>query len=98
MARTEIAAVQVGRRAAEVRGLVPPVAGAGQPVDHALEVPLHRFGLAFELCSPPVREARARLRFELVRGHVLRLQRERVVEIGLEVGDALPRDAVEQIE
>ena len=45
-----------------------------------------------------VGEAGARLRLELVRGDVLRLEREGIVEIGLEVGGLLARDAVDEIE
>ena len=45
MARAEIACT----RAAEVRGLVPAVAGSRQLLDDELEVRLHRFGLAATL-------------------------------------------------
>ena len=45
-----------------------------------------------------VREARARLRLQLVRGDVLGLERERLGEVALEVGGALARDAVDEIE
>ena len=56
---------------AEVCRLVPAVAGAGQSLDDALEVILHRRGLALELLAVRVREARSRLRLQLVRRDVL---------------------------
>src|SRR5207244_10777561 len=71
----------VRSRVAEVRRLVPAVAGPGQDGDDALEVILHRVGLPAELLSPGVGEARPRLGFELVAGQVLRLERERVAEV-----------------
>src|SRR5207253_4339056 len=85
-------------RAAEVRRLVPAVAGSGQPRDDPLEVVLHRVGLACQLLSPGVGEARPRLRLELVAGEVLRLEREGVVEVGGEIGGALAGDPVDEIE
>jgi hypothetical protein len=85
-------------RTAEVGRLVPTVAGAGQPGDDALEVVLHRVGLASQLLSPGVGEARPRLRLELVAGQVLRLEREGVVEVRLEIGGALAGDPVDEIE
>ena len=45
-----------------------------------------------------VRETRARLRLELVAGEVLGLEGEGVREIRIEVGGALARDAVDEIE
>ena len=45
-----------------------------------------------------VREARTRLRLELVAREVLRLERERLGEVALEVGGALAGDPVEEIE
>ncbi len=45
-----------------------------------------------------VREPRSGLRLELVAGQVLRLERQRLGEIGSEVGGALAGDAVEKIE
>ena len=45
-----------------------------------------------------VREAGARLRFELVRGDVLRLERQCLGEVALELGGLLARDAVDEIE
>ena len=45
-----------------------------------------------------VGEARARLGLELVAGEVLRPERERLVEIAVEVGGALARDPVDEIE
>src|SRR5215210_1624174 len=87
-----------GVGAAEVRGLVPAVAGAGERRDDALEIGLQRVGLPRELLAVGVREARARLRLELVAGEVLRLERERLGEVGLEVGGALAGDAVDQVE
>jgi hypothetical protein len=52
----EIAAVA---RAAEVGGLVPAVAGAGERLDDALEVILHCIGLPLELLAVSMGEARA---------------------------------------
>ena len=43
-------------------------------------------------------EPRPRLRLELVAGEVLGLEREGVREIGIEVGGALARDPVDEIE
>src|SRR6202008_2097124 len=51
-----------------------------------------------ELGSPGMGEARPRLRLELVAGEVLRLELERVVEVGLEVGGGLARNPVDEIE
>src|SRR6185369_11110947 len=83
--------------ATEVRGLVPAVASRGQPRDDAFEVRLHLLGLARELRPVRVGEARARLRLELVAGEVLRLQCEGRREIGLQIGGALARDAIDQV-
>src|SRR5204863_7160053 len=41
---------------------------------------------------------RPRLRLELVAGKVLRLECERLLEIGVEIGGALTRDPVDEIE
>ena len=89
-----------GRRArpAEVGGLVPAVPGAGQPLDDALEVVLHRVGLARELIPEGMREARTRLGLELVARKVVRLERERLVEVVLQTGGALTGDAVDEIQ
>ena len=84
--------------AAEVRGLVPAIAGARQRLDDALEVVLHRLGLPLELVAVGVGEARPRLRLELVTGEVLRLERDRLGEVSLEIGDALAGNAVDQVE
>jgi hypothetical protein len=43
-------------------------------------------------------EASPRLRLELVAGEVVRLERERVVEVAGEVGGALARDPVDEVE
>ena len=96
MPRAEVPPVRV--HAAEVRRLVPAVAGTGQPCDDALEVVLHRVGLARQLSSPGMGEARPRLRLELVTGEVLRRERERVVQVGLEIGGALAGDPVDEVE
>ena len=96
MTRAEVPPFRV--RAAEVRRLVPAVTGSGQPRDDPLEVVLHRVGLACELSSPGVGEARPRLRLELVAGQVLRLERERVAEVRLQIGGALAGDPVDEIE
>ena len=45
-----------------------------------------------------VREARARLRLELVAREVLGLERERLGEVRVEVGPGLARDAVDEVE
>ena len=45
-----------------------------------------------------VREAGSRLCFQLVRGDVLRLERQRLGEVACEVGGLLARDAVDEIE
>ena len=66
--------------------------------DDALEVVLHRVGLPAELLSPGMGEARSRLRLELVAGEVLRLEREGVAEVGLEIGGALAGNPVDEIE
>ena len=83
---------------AEVRRLVPAVARAGQHLHDALGVSLHRLRLAGELLSVRVCEARPRLRLELVAGEVLRFERKGIREIRLEVGGALARDAVDEVE
>src|SRR5262249_46228614 len=94
--RAEVAPVRVN--AAEVRRLVPPIAGARQLLDHPFEVVLHRVGLARKLCSPGMGEARPGLRLELIAGEMLRLERKRVAEVGFEVGGALAGDPVDEIE
>src|SRR5205085_11237540 len=96
--RTQV--TPTGRRQVEteVRGLVPAVAGSDESLDDQLEVVLHRLSLALELGSVRVREAGARLRLELVAGQVLRLERERFGEVAAQVGGALTRDAVDEIE
>ena len=98
MLRPQVAPAGAQPLEAEVRGLVPAVAGRGQRVDDLLEVPLHRVRLARELLAVGVREARPRLRLELVAGEVLRLQRDRLGEVCGEIGGALARDAVDEIE
>src|SRR5581483_6122390 len=84
--------------AAEVRGLVPAVAGAGEDGDDSLEVVLHRLRLALELGAVVDGEARARLRLELVAGEMLRPQLDGGGEVGLEVRDGLAGDAVDEVE
>ena len=54
--------------------------------------------VALELGSVRVREASSRLRFQLVRGDVLGLQSESLGEVAREVGGALARDPVDEIE
>ena len=83
---------------AEVRRLVPAVPGRGQRLDDALEVPLHRLGLALQLRAPGVGEPRARLRLELVEGEVLRRERQSLREVVVEVGGLLARNPVDEIE
>ena len=83
---------------AEVGRLVPAVPGLPQRVDDELEVRLHRLGLAFQLRSVRVREARARFRLQLVRRHVVGLERQGLGEVAFEVGGALARDPVDEVE
>src|SRR5262245_25794880 len=75
-----------GLAPAEARGLVPAVAGCSQRLDDVLEVRLHRVCLAPKLGSVSVREAGSGLRFQLVRGDVLGLERECLDEVAREVG------------
>ena len=96
--RPQVAAAGPAGLEAEVRRLVPAVAGARQRVDDPFDVPLHRLGLPLQLHAVVVGETGARLRLELVRRKVLRLERKGIVEIGLEVGGLLARDAVDEIE
>src|SRR4051794_18876957 len=93
--RAKVAAPRVG--AAEVRRLVPAEA-RGQARDDALEVRLHGLGLTRELLPVRVREARAGLGLELVGRDVLRPERERLVQVGVEVVRRLTRNPVDQIE
>src|SRR5207247_7541485 len=79
--RAQVAPARSLRSAAEVRRLVPAVPSFRQGGDDELEVRLHRIGLALELRTVGVREARARLGFELVRGEVLRRELDRLGEI-----------------
>ena len=95
VAGTEVAAVVA---AAEVGGLVPAIARGREHVDDELEVALHRLRLGGQLVAVRVGEPRPRLRLELVAGEVLRLERQGLREIGVEVGGALARDAVDQVE
>src|SRR4051812_6444853 len=95
VARAEIA---LGVGAAEVRRLVPAVAGARQTLDDTLEVAFQVVALPLELGAVRDGEARARLSLELVAGEVLQLQREGLLEIGVEVGGALTRDPVDEIQ
>src|SRR6185437_8609818 len=87
--RAEIAAAGARAVEAEVRRLVPAVAGGGQRLDDTLEVRLHRLGLALQLSPVTVGETRPGLRLELVRGHVLRLERHGLGEVAREVGGLL---------
>src|SRR5262249_52425623 len=54
--------------------------------------------LALELGPVRMRETRARLGLQFVARQVLRLEREGLGEVGVEVGGALAGDAVEQVE
>ena len=74
--RAKVAPTRTATLEAEVRGLVPAVAGRAERVDDLLEVALHRVGLPRELVAVRVREARPGLRLELVARQVLRLERE----------------------
>jgi hypothetical protein len=96
--RAEVATVHELRQPAEVRRLVPAVAGRRQQRDDALEVGLHRLGLARELDAVRMGEARPLLRLQLVAGEVLRPERERLAQVGVEVGGALAGDPVDEIE
>src|SRR5581483_2388556 len=69
-------------RPAEIRRLVPAVARCDERLDHGLEVGLHRLGLAHQLLAVGVREARARLRLELVAGEMLGPKLERLLYVG----------------
>ena len=86
------------RREAEVRRLVPAVAGIRERLDHPLEVGLHRLGLTRELGAVRMREARAGLGLELVAGEVLGAERKRLAQVAIEVGGALAGDPVQQVE
>jgi hypothetical protein len=85
-------------RPAEVRGLVPAVAGAGEGLHDRLEIGLHRVRLPDQLVAVGVREARPGLRLELVAREVLRAERDRGVEVARQIVGALARDAVDQVE
>ena len=84
--------------AAEVRRLVPAVPRADEARDHLLEVGLHRFGLTGELGTVRVGEPCSGLRLELVAGEVLRLERERLAQVAVEVGGALAGNPVDEVE
>ena len=91
VARAQVVAAEVGR-------LVPAVARRGQTRDDVLVVILQQLGLPRQLGAVPVREARARLGLELVAGEVLGLERERLVEIAVELGAPHAGHAEEQVE
>ena len=95
MARAQVA---LGLVPAEVRRLVPAVARAGQALDDALEVALQVVALPLELGAVAMVKRVPGLGLELVAGEVLRLEREGLLEIGVEVGGALTRDPVDEIE
>ena len=98
MSSTEIAPLRTLGLEAEVRRLVPPVPVADEDFDDTLQVRLHRHCLPLELPSPGVRETRAGLCLQLVQGQVLGRERERLREIVIQVGGALARDAVDEVE
>src|SRR5215213_11247987 len=98
MPRAQVAPTSAFRLEAEVRGLVPAVARICQQVDHLLEVRLHRLRLACQLRSVLIREPRSWLRFELVPRQVLGCERQRFGQVTLEVGGALTRNPVQQVE
>src|SRR4029079_5148132 len=83
---------------AEVRRLVPVVAGRPQPLDDPLVVALHQLRLALELGAVGVGEARARLGLELVRADVVGPKAQEIVEVSLEVGSRLSRNSKDQVE
>ena len=95
LCRAELAAAV---DAAEVRRLVPAVARAGQRLHDLLGVALHRLRPPEELGAVRVGESRSGLRLELVAGEVLRLQPQGVREVRVEIGGALARDPVDEIE
>ena len=98
VARPEVRRSRRRAGPAEVRRLVPAVAGRGQPIDDLLEVALHRVGLARKLIPEGMGEARPRLGLELVARKVVRLERERLVEVAVEIGGALAGNAVDEVE
>src|SRR5207247_11260886 len=90
VARAQIAAVRVRLRGtAEVRRLVPAVAGSDERLDNALEVALHRLRLATKLVPVRVREPRPGLRLELVAGEARGSKRERHLDVGSGIGAPL---------
>src|SRR5205814_1041245 len=95
--------VQGSSNAAEVERLVEPeteqqpFAGACLVVEH-LELSRRPPPLPRELGAVRTRESRPRLCLELVARQVLRRERDRLGEVALEVGGALARDAVDEIE
>ncbi len=96
--RAKIASARTTTLEAEVRGLVPAVAGRAERVDDLLEVALQRVALTHELVAMCVREACPGLRLELVARQVLRFQREGFGQIEGEIGGALAGNAVDEIE
>src|SRR5207245_9376126 len=96
--RAKVRSIRGRARATEVRRLVPAVADAGQAGDDLLEVVLHRVGLAREFIPEGMREARPRLGLQLVAREVVRLERERRVEVARQVGGALAGDSVDAVE
>src|SRR5207302_1398432 len=94
----EVPVFRSRRSPAEVRRLVPAVARRRQRRDDLFEVAFHRLGLARELRPVSVGEASARLRLELVAAQVLGLERQRLGEVALEIGGALPRNSVDEVE
>ena len=83
---------------AEVRRLVPAIAGPGQRLDDVLEIPLQRLALAGELIPEGMCEPCPGLGLELVAGQVLGLEGEGLAQVTSKVGGALAGDAVDQVE
>src|ERR1041384_2957139 len=96
--RPEVARPGRRPRPTEVRRLVPAIAGFRQPLDDVLKVPLHGLRLTREFIPEGMGEARPRLRLELVARKVVRLERKGDVEVAGEVGGALARDPVDEVE
>ena len=98
VARAEVRGSRGCARAAEVRRLVPAEAGLGQARNDLLEVVLHRLGLARELIPEGMTETRPRFGLELVTRQVVRVERERRVEVARQVGGALAGNPIDEVE